>query len=99
MEKIVGPINGFHIASYARPSADGTRYASYAKVCCDRPGNYWDADCLFKLFGGENHPTAAAALAMANVVAREQIEDLPSLQCSTFGLDLPFVSAPAVARS
>ena len=99
MEKIVGPINGFYVASYARPSLDGTRYASYAKVCRDKPCDYWDADCLFKLFGGENHPTAAAALAMANVVAREQIEDLPSLECSTFGLDLPYVRAAAVARA
>ncbi len=91
MEKIVGLSNGFHVASYARPAANGTRYANYAKVCRDRPGNYRDVDCAFKLFGGENHPAASAAL--ANVVAREQIEDLPSLQCSTFGLDLPFVSA------
>lgn len=88
MEKIVGPINGFYVAAYAGPAADPGRYASYAKICRDKPGSYWEAQCLFKRFGGENHLTVAAALAMATLVAREQIDDLPSLECSTFGLDL-----------
>lgn len=88
MEQIVGPISGFYVASYAWPSMDGTRYTSYAKICRQKPADYWTAECLFKLFGGENHATAAAALGTANLVASEQIVDLPSLECSTFGLDL-----------
>lgn len=88
MEKIVGPINGFYVAAYAGPSVHSQRYASYAKICRRKPGNYWDAECLFKRFGGEHHPTIASALAMATLVARAQIDDLPSLDCSTFGLDL-----------
>ncbi|MDB5948033.1 MAG: hypothetical protein JWQ33_3059 [Ramlibacter sp.] len=97
MEKIVGPTNGFYVASYAWPSMDGKRYSSYAKICRHKPGSYWDARCIFKLFGGEHHPTAAAALAMANVVARDRIEDLPSLECSTFGLGMPYFDAPSSA--
>ena len=72
MEKIVGPIHGFYVATYAWPSPDAQRYSSYAKICRQKPGSYWDARCLFKMFGGENHATAATALAMANMVAREQ---------------------------
>ena len=89
MEEIVGPIKGFYIATYTSPGAD-LRHASYAKICRREPSSYWDAKCLLKLFAGENHVTAAAALAMASQVAREQIDDLPSLDCSTFGLDLPY---------
>lgn len=87
MEKIVGPISGFYVVSYAWPSMDGARYTSYAKICRHKPADYWNARCLFKLFGGEHHVTVAAALATANLVARGQIDDLPSLECSTFGLD------------
>jgi hypothetical protein len=75
VEKVAGPFNGFYIASYVWPSADGQRY--------------WEAECIYKLFGGERHSSEAAALATANLVAREQIDHLPSLECSTFGLDLP----------
>ena len=89
MEQIVGPVNGFFVASYAWPSMDGTRYTSYAKICQRKPTDYWSADCLFKLFGGEHHATVAAALATAHLAAYEQIDDLPSLECSTFGLELP----------
>lgn len=100
MEKIVGPINGFYVATYAWPSIDQTHYTSYAKICRHKPASYWDAACLFKLFGGEHHATAAAALATASLVAREQIDDLPSLECSTFGLGMPYFDArPAAAAA
>jgi hypothetical protein len=89
VEKVAGPFNGFYIASYVWPSADGQRYTSYAKICRRRPDSYWEAECIYKLFGGERHSSEAAALATANLVAREQIDHLPSLECSTFGLDLP----------
>jgi hypothetical protein len=88
MDQVVGPINGFYIASYAWPSMDGARYTSYAKICRHKPGDYWSAECMFKLFGGEHHASVPAALATANAVAVAQIEDLPSLECSTYGLDM-----------
>jgi hypothetical protein len=97
MEKIVGPVNGFYVAVYAWPSMDATRYTSYAKICRHKPLSYWDARCMFKMFGGEHHSTAAAALATATIVAREQIEDLPSFDCSTFGLGNPYVQPAAHA--
>ena len=96
MDQIVGPVSGFWVATYASPSMDGTRYTSYAKICRRKPADYWSAECLFKLFGGEHHGSSAAALATANLAAYGQIDDLPSLECSTFGLELPYtVSQPA----
>ena len=96
MEKIVGPINGFYVAAYVGPAANEGRYASYAKICRNKPRNYWEAECLFKRFGGEDHSNAAVALAMATLVAREHIDDLPSLECSSFGLDLFSVNRGSV---
>lgn len=89
MEQIIGPVGGFYVASYAWPSMDGMRYTSYAKICRRKPVDYWSAECLFKLFGGEHHATIASALATANLAACERIDDMPSLECPTFGLDLP----------
>jgi hypothetical protein len=90
LEKIAGPFSGFYIASYVAPSADARCYTSYAKICRRRPASYWEAESIFKLFGGERHVSEAVALATANLAAREQIDHLPSLECSTFGLDPPF---------
>lgn len=93
MEQIVGPVSGFYVASYAWPSMDGSRFTSYAKICRHKPEDYWSADCLFKLFGGEHHATVAAALATVNLAAYEQIDDLPSLACSTFGIEITVTGA------
>ena len=77
MERIWGPVNGFYLAAYAAPLDDGQRYASYAKVCWSRPEDYWDADCAFKIFGGENHRTPEDALSMVAVDAQNEISCLP----------------------
>lgn len=77
MEQVWGPINGFYVAAYAAPVGDGDRWASYAKICWTRPGSYWEADCAFKVFGGENHPTPDSALMAASVDARDVIACLP----------------------
>lgn len=99
MEKIAGPINGFFVAIYAWPSIDGTRYTSYAKICRRKPDSYWDAECLVKIFGGEHHATAVAATGIAQLLARDQIDDLPSLECSTFGLGMPYFDGPSAAAA
>lgn len=78
MERIWGPVNGFWLAAYAAPAAEGERYASYAKVCWVRPDSYWDADCAFKIFGGENHRSAESALAAVALEASNEISTLPT---------------------
>jgi hypothetical protein len=77
MERIWGPVNGFYLAAYAAPVGDGDRYASYAKVCWTQPDSYWDGDCAFKVFGGENHRSEEEALAAVARDAREEISFLP----------------------
>ena len=77
MERIWGPVNGFYLAAYTAPVGEGDRYASYAKVCWTRPDNYWDADCAFKIFGGENHRSPEAALNGVAADAASEISYLP----------------------
>ena len=90
MERITGPVHGFYVASYASPVGDDRRYCSYAKVCRDKPSSYWEARPVLKLFGGERHRSAEEAIAGAHRAARDQIENLPPLDCSTFGLGSPY---------
>ena len=78
MERIWGPVNGFYLAAYAAPTGDGARFSSYAKVCWSRPDSYWDADCAFKIFGGENHRSEELALASIALEATNEISCLPS---------------------
>ena len=77
MERIWGPLNGFYLAAYAEPVGDGDRYCSYAKVCWTRPDSYWDADCAFKIFGGEHHRSPEGALGAVSLEARNEVSHLP----------------------
>ncbi|HVE52704.1 MAG TPA: hypothetical protein VNB23_04915 [Ramlibacter sp.] len=77
MERIWGPVNGFYLAAYAAQNADGDDFCSYAKVCWTKPDSYWDADCAFKIFGGEHHRDLESALTAVAAEARNEITCLP----------------------
>lgn len=85
MDKVWGPIDGFYVAAYAAPVADGPHFCSYAKLCLDRPASYWEADCFFKLFGGERHASAAKALEVARLAAEEQLARIPTRDLPSLG--------------
>lgn len=78
MEKTWGPVNGFYITAYASPVDDSDRYCSYVKVCAEPPDSYWDAECIFKLFAGEEHASAEDALLAAQLTARSTISRIPA---------------------
>jgi hypothetical protein len=78
MERIWGPVNGFYLAAYAAPVGDGERYCAYAKVCWTRPESYWDADCAFKIFGGEHHRSLEGAMTAVGLDARNEVSHLPT---------------------
>lgn len=77
VEHVWGPVNGFWLAAYAAPQGEGGRFCSYAKVCWQRPSDYWSADCAFKVFGGERHGSLHDALAAVAREAQDRIEGLP----------------------
>ena len=78
MERVWGPIGGFYLAAYATAAGEDGLYCSYAKVCWTRPSSYWDADCVFKVYGGAKHRSAESALRWVALCARNQIDRLPA---------------------
>lgn len=87
MESIWGPVNGFFIAAYAEREEGGT-FVTYAKVCRRRPDDYWTAECLFKLFGGEQHGSAEAALLHMRRLAYARIACIPPAAASMLDVAL-----------
>ena len=77
MERTWGPVNGFYFTAYAAETGEGERFCSYAKVCWTRPDSYWEADCAFKIFGGEHHRSLEGALAAVELDARNEVSHLP----------------------
>ncbi len=86
VEKLWGPVNGLYVAAYAAPLDDGRRYCAYAKVCWREPASYWDAQCLFKLFGGEQHGSAEAAMAQVRRAALAKVACIPAAAVSMLDL-------------
>lgn len=74
MERISGPYEGFYIASYASESGGPSpAFHACAKICRGKPANYWDAHCCAKIAGEQLHPTAHAAIAEAEALARKEV--------------------------
>jgi hypothetical protein len=77
MDRVTGPFDGYHVASSA--SELSGRYLGFAKVCCKRPASFWlatlceEPGCCAHLCGGGLFETAEAALASAELMARNHI--------------------------
>ena len=80
MDRVTGPFDGYYVASSANERGAGSgRYLGFAKVCCSRPGSFWlatlceDPGCCAHLCGGGLFDTPEAALASAELLARNHI--------------------------
>src|SRR4051812_12934923 len=87
METVNGRLRGFWVTCYSIEVSRG-RYAAYAKVCSQPPADYWNARPIFKLFGGEDHPSAAEAVDSAFAAASRQISLLPARDMSGMGFTM-----------
>jgi len=77
IERIVGPIRGYYIASYACAMGHlGDRFLGFAKVCIARPDDYWMARACAKFSCAELADTAEEALEDAEFRARMQIANM-----------------------
>ena len=85
MEIVDGPIDGFFVASYAARVGETGFFIAYAKVCVRQPASYWGADCILKLFVGEEYASMAEALAFASVAARARISRLQTRDLANLG--------------
>ena len=79
VERIVGPIKGYYIASYACEMGDlGDQFLGFAKVCVSPPADYWMAQACCKFSSEELASTAEDALENAEFQARMQIANMPA---------------------
>ncbi len=63
VEKIIGPVHGFHLACYTVATDDG--HFGYAKVCMQRPPSVWEAtEVLRKVAVGPYEDPQDALLAV-----------------------------------
>jgi hypothetical protein len=89
-ERVVGPFNGYFIASYACPVGElGDQYLGYAKVCRRRPSSYLDAAPVANLCAEGAVLSPIEALDRAEARARLVVANAQGGQCSRvseFGL-------------
>lgn len=77
IERVVGPIKGYYIASYACEMGEfGERYLGFAKVCTAKPEDYWQAKACAKFSADELVDSAQGALDCAERRARMQIANM-----------------------
>jgi hypothetical protein len=77
IERVVGPFEGYYIASYACEMGElGDRFLGFAKLCRVKPQDYWQASACAKFSCEELADTAERALASAESRARMQIGNL-----------------------
>lgn len=84
MDLVNGRLCGLWVTCYS-VQLDSGRWASYAKVCPHEPTDYWHAQAVFKLFGGEDHRDEAEAIDAAFAAASRQIGRLPSRDLASLG--------------
>jgi hypothetical protein len=77
IERVLGPIQGYYIASYACEMGElGDQYLGFAKLCRTKPEDYWQASACAKFSCEELADTAQHALESAERRARTQIANL-----------------------
>ena len=77
IERVVGPIKGYYIATYASEAGGPGEYVGYAKVCTAPPAEYWEARPVAKFAGRDVAPNAQDALEHAEQLAKLQIGNMP----------------------
>lgn len=77
IERVVGPIKGYYIASYACEMGEmGERFLGFSKVCKARPEDYWEAKACAKVSADELENSAERALDNAEGRAKLQIANM-----------------------
>ncbi len=76
-ERIVGPISGYYIASYACAMGDlGRQFMGFAKLCTLQPKDFWDAKSFAEFTTSELLDTEDGALENAERRALMRIVQL-----------------------
>ena len=77
VERVVGPIKGYYIASYACAMGEfGRQFLGFARVCIAKPADYWKAQACAEFSTSELLDSAEAALERAETWAKSQIANM-----------------------
>ncbi len=76
-ERIVGPISGYFIASYACAMGElGREFLGFAKLCITRPQDFFEAKGFAEFTTSDLLDTAEAALERVEWRAKQRISQL-----------------------
>jgi hypothetical protein len=74
VERVIGPIGGYYIASYACAMGElGRQFLGFARVCSVKPPDYWKAQAFAECSTTELLDSAETALECAERQARSHI--------------------------
>ena len=74
VERVVGPFQGYYIASYACAMGElGRQYLGFARVCAAKPKDYWKAKACAEVSTSELLDSAETALERAESQAKTEI--------------------------
>ena len=74
VERVVGPVGGYYIASYACAMGElGRQFLGFARVCATKPQDYWKAQAFAECSTTELRESAEPALECAEREARSHI--------------------------
>ena len=77
-ERVVGPIKGYYIASYACEMGEvGEQFLGFAKLCIAKPLDYWQANACAKFSADGLADSPEHAMESAERRARMQIANMP----------------------
>jgi hypothetical protein len=77
VERVIGPVGGYYIASYACAMGElGRQFLGFAKVCAAKPQDYWKAQAFAECTTTELLDSAETALDSAEREARSHIAQL-----------------------
>ncbi len=76
-ERILGPIRGYYIASYACAMGElGQQFLGFAKLCVLRPADFWDARSFAEFTTSDLLDSAECALQRVESRAKDRINQL-----------------------
>jgi hypothetical protein len=81
-ERVVGPIQGYYIATYACEMGElGDRFLGFAKLCRSKPPDYWLASACAKFSAEDVTDSPETAMDRAEQRARMQIANMAMPAC------------------
>lgn len=87
MERVIGPVRGYYIATYACAVDDGgEQFVGYARVCRERPASFWDAPVIFDVIADQPNGSEDEAHRVGFALASERLAEVRALSMPRFAV-------------